>query len=94
MPVESRHFRRLSVSGLENRSPIANLFQTQYLTLSAQYNAVKRPSAPSIDRSSGFAAERPVGWRYRLIAAQNRRRHSAASAPQHGAQQQMRAVSC
>ena len=41
-----------------------------------------RPSVPSIDSSSGgFAAERPVGRRYRSIAGA-------------GAQQQMRAVSC
>jgi len=47
---------------------------------------------PSIDRSTaygGFAAERPTGRRYRSIT-----RRSAAAAPQHGAQQRMRVVSC
>ena len=51
-------------------------------------------SVPSFDLSSGvcggFAAERPASRRYRSTAAG----HPAATAPQHGAQQQMRAVTC
>ena len=48
--------------------------------------------------AAGFAAERPVGRRCRSIASSTVAAHqlqtnSAATAPQHGAQQQMRAVS-
>jgi len=49
--------------------------------------------------AGGFAAERPVGKRYRSTAtgtgaAYQLQARSAATAPQHGAQQQMRSVSC
>ena len=55
-------------------------------------------SVPSVDSSSGvgrFAAERPVGRRYRSAAAgvgfaYQLQARSAATAPQHGAQQQRR----
>jgi len=61
-----------------------------------------RPSACPFHRSTaaplagGFAAERPAGSRYRSTAAGAAYRlqaRSAATAPQHGAQEQMRAVS-
>jgi len=62
------------------------------------YDAGERPSV-CLSRHSitdaacggGFAAERRAGRRYRLTAAVAGR--PAAAAPQHGAQQQMRAVS-
>jgi len=44
-------------------------------------------------RCGGFAAESPAGGTYISIDSGGRRR-SAATAPQHGIRQQMRAVSC
>jgi len=54
-----------------------------------------RSSVPSLDRSSGIrrvCCWAPSGRRYRSTAAAARR--LAATAPQHGAQQQMRTVPC
>jgi len=69
------------------------------------YETVERPSICLSHRSTaaavagGFAAERPADRRYRSTAAgaggaaYQLQARSAATAPQHGAQQQMRAVS-
>jgi len=50
----------------------------------------------AVTAAGWFAAERPAGRRYRLTAAgaaYQQQARSAATAPQHGAQQQTRAVS-
>jgi len=46
--------------------------------------------SPAAEACGGFAAMGPVGRKYRSIAARRRR---SSTGPQHGAQQQMRAVS-
>ena len=54
--------------------------------------SVRLTVCPIWPRQAVFAAVGPEAKRYRSIAARPAGRRSAAAAPQHGAQQQMRAV--
>jgi len=80
------------------KETVTKIIDTASITRGAWYVTVGRPSIhlsdPSFDSSSGVRRVCCQAPRGQEISTDSKRRRSSATASQHGAQQQMRAVSC